>query len=164
MKRGIAYMCAALLGIGAGAVCSSAFAVTTVTDDAMAPFLFQGEHVMLDLFASGKKAIVRGDVVVLRTPLYMETGEDGHTLKRIIALPGEKVCIADGRIWINGRPLSGEPYDGIRIGNETMASRTVPDGRYFVLGDNLIKSTDSRDVTVGMVRVEDILGKVIIEW
>ena len=55
-------------------------------------------------------------------------------------------------------------FDGFRIGNTAMTMRTVPEGSFFVLGDNLPESTDSRDVTVGMVREEDILGKVILEW
>ena len=164
MKKFILFLCAALLGVGAGLVCSAAFAVTSVTDNAMAPALIKGERVVLDLFATGEKNLCRGDVVELENPLYAETGEDSRMLKRITALPGEEISISDGFIWIDGIPLICKPFDQIRIGDEVMRDRTVPEGHYFVLGDNLSDSTDSRDITVGMIREEDILGKVILEW
>ena len=164
MKNIIAFLCAALFGVCAGLGCSSAFAITAVEDDAMAPALIKGERVLLDLFVTGEKTLKRGDVVELENLLYVETGEDGRMLKRIIGLPRERVSISDGFVWIEGTPLTGEPFDGIRTGNEVMTERQVPEGSYFVLGDNLPDSTDSRDLTVGMIREEDILGKVITEW
>jgi len=164
MKRIIAYLCAAFLGVAAGLACGTAFTVTTVTDDAMAPALIAGQHVMLTRFGPEDTTLIRGDVVAMETPLYMETGEDGRMLKRIVGMPGEEISIADGLVWIDGSPLRGQPFDQIRIGNETMTVRKVPAESYFVLGDNLPDSTDSRNVTVGMVKREDILGKVILEW
>lgn len=164
MKNFIVFLCAALLGVGAGLGCSTAFAVTAVTDDAMAPALIKGEHVVLDLFADGSKDLRRGDVVELENFLYGETGEGSRMLKRIVGLPGETVEISDGFLWVDGTPLTAAPFDRIRIGNERMTMRTVPAESYFVLGDNLADSTDSRALTVGMIREEDILGKVILEW
>lgn len=164
MKKFIAFLCAALFGAGAGLACGSAFAVTAVADDAMAPALIKGDCVVLDLFVTGEKNLTRGDVIELENFLYTETGEDCRMLKRIVALPGEKVSISDGFIWIDGTPLTETPFDRIRVGNETMTERIVPEGHYFVLGDNLPDSTDSRDITVGMIREKDILGKVILEW
>jgi len=164
MKHIIAFLCAALFGMGAGLACGSAFAVTAVGDDAMAPALVKGEHVILDLFVTGDKNLKRGDIVELENLLYNETGEGSRMLKRIAALPGESISISDGFVWIDGVPLTGEAFDGIRTGVETMVERKVPEGCYFVLGDNLPESIDSRDVTVGMVREKDILGKVILEW
>lgn len=164
MKNIIAYLCASLLGIGAGLGCGTAFAVTAVGDDAMAPALIQGEHVVVDLFVTGEKNLTRGDVIELENPLYGETGEGSRMLKRIIGLPGEEVSISDGYVWVDGSPLTGEPFDGIRAGIEILEAQQVPEGCYFVLGDNLPDSTDSRDLTVGMIREKDILGKVILEW
>ncbi len=164
MRNIVAFLCAAAFGVVAGLACGSAYAVTAVTDDAMAPGLIRGEHVLLDLFVTGEKNLKRGDVIELENNLYSETGEGSRMLKRIVGLPGETVELAEGLLWIDGTPLIEEPFDGLRIGNETMAVRKVPEGAYFVLGDNLTDSTDSRDLTVGMIREEDILGKVIIEW
>ena len=164
MKNIITFLLAALLGVAAGLICSTAFAVTTVSDDAMVPALIKGDHVLLDLFADGKKDMNRGDVVALENPLYGKTGEGSRMLKRIVGLPGDVVEISDGLIWIDGLPLTDDAFDGIRIGNAAMTERTVPEKSYFLLGDNLADSTDSRHVTVGMVKERDILGKVILEW
>ena len=164
MKNILVYLFAAFFGMAAGLCCGSAFAVTAVSDDAMAPALIKGDHVMVELFVMEKKALKRGDIVELENLLYGETGEGSRMLKRIVGLPGEKISISDGLIWIDGTPLTGDAFDGIRAGVETMTERKVPEGCYFLLGDNLADSTDSRDVTVGMVREEDILGKVILEW
>ena len=164
MKKFIVFLCAALIGTGAGFVFGSAFAVTEVSDDAMAPALIKGDHVVLDLFVTGEKTLQRGDIIEIENPLYAETGEDSRMLKRIVGLPGETVAISDGFIWIDGAPQTEEPFDGIRIGNTAMTARVVPEDCYFVLGDNLPDSTDSRHVTVGMIKEKDILGKVILEW
>ena len=164
MKNIIAFLCAACFGVAAGLACGSAFAVTSVNDDAMAPALIKGERVVVDLFADGTKALQRGDVVALENLLYGETGEDSIMLKRIIGMPGETVEICEGYIWIDGTPLTEAPFDGIRVGVETMPVRQVPADSYFVLGDNLADSSDSRHLTVGMVQERDILGKVITEW
>ena len=164
MKHFVPFLCAALLGIGAGLCCSTAFAVTTVGDDGMTPTLIKGEGVLLDLFVTGDKEVRRGDIVEVENPLYGDTGEGCRMLKRVIGLPGEQVEISDGYVWIDGIPLTGEPFDMIRVGNEVMTVREVPEDGYFVLGDHLSDSTDSRDITVGMIREKDILGKVILEW
>lgn len=164
MKHFVAFLCAALLGVGAGLCCSTAFAVTAVGDDGMAPTLTKGEHVLLGLFVAGRKNLVRGDIVEVENPLYVETGEGSRMLKRIVGLPGEQIEITDGYVWVDGAPLTEEPFDTVRIGNEVMTVREVPEDGYFVLGDHLSDSTDSRDITVGMIREKDILGKVILEW
>lgn len=164
MRKTLAFLLAAFLGTAAGFICSVAFAVTTVADDAMAPALIKGDHVVLELFLMEEKALQRGDIVELENLLYQETGEGSRMLKRIIGLPGEEVSISDGFIWIDGTPLIEEAFEQIHIGNERMLARVIPEESYFVLGDNLSDSTDSRSLTVGMVREEDILGKVILEW
>ena len=164
MKTIIAFLCAATFGIVAGVACGAAFAITEVTDEAMAPALIENEHVLLDLFVADKKDSQRGDVVAIANPLYLETGEDSLMLKRIVALPGETVEIAEGLVWIDEVPMTEDAFAFLHIGNETMERKTVPEDCYFVLGDNLAHSTDSRHVTVGMIREEDILGKVILEW
>ena len=110
MKNIIVFLLAALLGVAAGLICSTAFAVTTVSDDAMVPALIKGDHVLLDLFADGKKDMNRGDVVALENPLYGKTGEGSRMLKRIVGLPGEVVEISDGLIWIDGLPLTDDAF------------------------------------------------------
>ncbi len=98
----------------------------------------------------------RGDIVVFRDP----TNPSVDLIKRIIALPGEKVEIAGGKVYINDRLLE-EPYvQGQWFGDRPAA--IVPEGHYFVLGDNRDNSKDSRSPQIGYVPEDLIIGKAII--
>jgi len=85
----------------------------------------------------------RGDIVILRPP----TNNSTDFIKRIIALPGERLLIRDGTIYINGHKLD-EPYlpeewtiDATWNGG---AEAVIPANDYFVMGDNRNRSQDSR--------------------
>ncbi len=106
----------------------------------------------------------RGDVVVF-TPPVSETDE---FIKRIIGLPGEKIKVDGGRVYINGKLLK-EPYlspilttdegDFLREGQEFL----VPEGQYIVFGDNRPHSSDSR--SWGPITKKSISGRAwIIYW
>jgi len=114
----------------------------------------------------------RGDVIVFRHP------EDPRRdfLKRVIALPGETVEIHDRRVFVDGRMLT-EPYafhaddrvwpDDPAIPEEhrrrdQLAPQTVPDGAYFVLGDNRDDSSDSR--TWGPVPGGNVVGRALFVY
>lgn len=81
-------------------------------------------------------------------------------IKRVIAVPGDSVEIKNRAVFVNGRPLS-EPYL-----NEPpayfMPELSVPEGQYFVLGDNRNHSNDSH--TGWVVPREDIIGKVWFKY
>lgn len=85
-------------------------------------------------------------------------------VKRVIAKQGDYVKITDdGDVYINGKKLE-EPY----ICNKSLGESDikypyqVPDGHYFVLGDNRETSIDSRNSAIGAVAKEDILGEVMV--
>jgi len=87
----------------------------------------------------------RGDIVILRPP----TNNSTDFIKRIIALPGEKLLIRDGVVYINGHMLV-EPYlpeewtQQTNWPNDGTDGRVMPANQYFVMGDNRNRSQDSR--------------------
>jgi len=103
----------------------------------------------------------RLDIVVFENPI---TKGDTPFVKRIIGLPGETVSFRDNQVYINDELLPlDEPYLAELM---VMAdcSYEVPEGCYFMLGDNRNKSTDSRYLTNGYIPREDIIGKVYFSW
>ena len=100
----------------------------------------------------------RGDIIFF----YYPDDEKQKFVKRIIGLPGETVTIIDAKVYINGVELE-EPYLKEEWINGTGPYEfQVPEGCYFVMGDNRSDSIDSR--IIGPVKKEDILGttKLII--
>lgn len=94
---------------------------------------------------------VKGDIVVFRFPGQPEK----DFIKRIIAVPGDAVEIRGGRVYLNGMPVE-EPYTRGGATYDAPA-RMVPEGYYFVLGDNRPNSSDSH--VWGFVPVSHLIGK-----
>lgn len=108
----------------------------------------------------------RSDIII-----FSSNGQD--LIKRVIGLPGEKVTIQNGSVYINGELLQ-EPYlpAGLKTympiiyqatfheGEEV----TIPDDSYFVMGDNRNNSEDGRFEAVGFIKREDIKGRVLVRY
>jgi signal peptidase I len=106
----------------------------------------------------------RGDVVVFRAPraARQRCGTGGVYVKRVIGLPGERVAERRGLVLVDGRRLD-EPYvERERRDRGSYTPRRVPAGAYFVLGDNRIRSCDSR--VWGMLPRRDVLGRVVATY
>ncbi|MBS5794469.1 MAG: signal peptidase I [Clostridiales bacterium] len=102
----------------------------------------------------------RYDIIVFKAP------DDESTLyvKRIIGLPGEKVNIIDGKVFINDQEV---PLEDDYIMEDMLGSfgpYTVPQGSYFMLGDNRNDSQDSRYWENTFLPKENILGKVLFKY
>ncbi len=102
----------------------------------------------------------RGDIIVFHPP--PEIDEDDF-IKRIIGMPGEKVVIANSKVIIHKADGSlielDEPYI-TRPANRDYEGEIIPEGEYFVMGDNRVNSSDSR--TGWTLKKEDIVGKAWI--
>ena len=100
----------------------------------------------------------RGDIVIFRFP----DDEEVLYIKRVIGLPGDKVEIKDGIVYINGEEYA-EDYIG-SIDLRSFGPYNVPDDSYFMLGDNRAHSADSREWNHTYVKREKILGKAIFKY
>ena len=98
----------------------------------------------------------RGDIIVFRYP----GGPDRDFIKRVIGLPGDQVQIDHGRVYVNG-VLQHEDY--IRaVPSYSVPPERVPEGQYFVLGDNRPNSSDSH--IWGFVPEANIIGKAWVSY
>lgn len=98
----------------------------------------------------------RGDVIVFIPP--NNTTRD--FIKRVIGLPGDRVEIVNGKVFVNGQPLD-EPYP-LNPAGYSAGAVTVPPGEYFVLGDNRNNSSDSH--SWGTVAGDKIIGKAWVSY
>jgi len=133
---------------------------TIVFEHSMEDTLHPEDYVFLARQAFVFGEVEHGDIVVFESKLIDDRGGYKSLIKRAIGLPGEIIEVKDGAVYRNGERLN-EPY--VRNGTTPgeMAPVTVPEGSYFVLGDNRVVSMDSRTSEVGFVTMEKIKGKVV---
>lgn len=183
-----------------------------VPSDSMLPTLLVGDHVFVNKFLFGAgmtgtdwrfplvREPKRGEVVVFQfargpggsifpADLRPELPRDAF-VKRLIALPGDRIAVKDGRIVLNGavveqeklgktftdaagrrydiylEKLDGCPHyvlDDPEWPSEDMSEQTIKPGRYFFMGDNRDNSFDGR--RVGSVRIEELAGPArLLYW
>ncbi|HVG26033.1 MAG TPA: signal peptidase I [Acidobacteriaceae bacterium] len=167
-----------------------------IPSESMVPTLRVGDFLMVDKQAYEREGhlswllppsdVHRGDLVVFHYPVDPSM----HLVKRVVAVPGDRIRLRSGRVWINGRPLD-EPYafyspsglndfrDNFPSLRETDPSLdptwwldlrrsvvndelTVPPGQLFVLGDNRNNSEDSR--YWGFVPLSDLVGRPFVVY
>jgi signal peptidase I len=119
----------------------------------MAPTLVAGQHVVADKVTRRHGGWERGDVVAFRR------GSNGDMLvKRIVGLPGEVVELRDGRLFLDGKPLTETYADPQLIDSVYFGPVRVPEAHVFLLGDNRADSEDSR--AFGAVPTESLRARV----
>lgn len=128
-----------------------AFHTPVVRGSSMQPGLEDGDRILVEPW-TGLFGYARGDVAVLRYPLDPTV----DYVKRVVGLPGDRIVLGGGRLWVNGE-LVDEPYVE-NIDATAYLSTTVEPDHYFVLGDNRPRSSDSREF--GTVGVELMRGRV----
>ncbi len=129
---------------------------TRVYGQSMEPNLHTNERLVIEKISYHVHGPRRGDVVVLRDP----AGSPELLIKRVVGLPGERVTLADGRVYVDGTPID-EPYLD-QPTNGSGRSWVVPPLHVFVMGDNRSASRDSR--TFGAVPMEELVGKALFRY
>lgn len=100
----------------------------------------------------------RGDIIVLRDP----SNPNVDLIKRVIGLPGDKLEIFEGAVYINDYRLE-EPYIQ-RPWSDSRPAVLVPENHYFVLGDNRDNSKDSRSSAIGFIPGDLIIGRAELSY
>ena len=134
----------------------------TVDGESMLPTLCNGERLVIsNLFYEPAP----GDIVVLCGEADREEGR--NLIKRIIAVGGQTIDIdfETGEVTVDGEVLD-EPYilERTHLDEGTEFPLTVPEGEVFVMGDNRNGSRDSRSLSVGTVKEEYIVGRVLFRF
>jgi signal peptidase I len=147
-----------------------------VQQRSMMPTITPSDYVLIEKVTPRFGNYQRGDVIVFHPPQGYEQGGIPF-IKRIIGLPGDDIRLENGRVLVT--PPGGatvridEPYiarsgDGRPVptqnhaGPEPLTDWTVPQGSYFVMGDNRLESEDSR--TFGPITRDSIIGRAWLRY
>lgn len=145
------FLLPALVIISCGLISHFAFKLAIINGDSMTPTYHNFQFTIVNML---DKSYDIGDVVAIR----LANGK--LIVKRIVAKPNDTFIISNGKILTNGeKGIYGDTeakYSGIAA-YEIILS----EDEYFVLGDNLDESRDSRYEDVGIINKSDILGKII---
>lgn len=115
------------------------FQPVRVEQTSMSPTLADGETMATFKLSYHLGEPHRGDVVVCQFP-----GETDYFVKRLIAIPGDMLCIQDGVVYVNGQPIQ-EDYV-VNPSHEDIPAFRLEDDELYVMGDNRAISRDSRSV------------------
>lgn len=145
----------------AGCLFVSLFVVqfTHVESGSMEPTIMTGDFTIVNKLSYVNKEPQRGDIVAFRSDEY-----NRYLLKRIIGVPGDNIEFHDGYVYINGLICDESAYLSDEIETNCDKSFTVPDGSYFMMGDNRENSTDSREFKSPYISRTDIIGRVFYHF
>ncbi|PIQ28577.1 signal peptidase I [bacterium (Candidatus Blackallbacteria) CG17_big_fil_post_rev_8_21_14_2_50_48_46] len=146
-----------------------------IPSGSMEPTLQLQDRLLIEKLSPLLGAPKRGEIVVFEHPTQSLASENlwqkfarwqGYSqtpplIKRVIGLPGERVAVKGGKVWINRQPLDESAYQPETPAYE-MAELTVPPGQIFVMGDNRNNSWDSH--LWGTLPLEKVRGKAVFRF
>lgn len=134
---------------------------TIISGQSMRPTLENNDYLFINRFAYKNHMPQRGDVIVFKADLSNNNSNHKKNLvKRVIALPGEHLVIKDNNVYINGKYLN-EDYL-VDVYTDGDIDIIVPDNHIFAMGDNRENSDDSRQSYIGVISLDEVVGKAFI--
>ena len=151
----LSVLSAVVLGYGMVSYC---FQSVYVVGDSMNPVCTNQEKLTVNKLCYLLGSPDRYDIVAYRS---VDTPDAYYDIKRVIGLPGETVQIRDGKLYIDGSERTDLPFnDYIFTAGLAESEVKLGDDEYFLLGDNVNNSEDSRFLKVGNVKKAEILGRI----
>lgn len=160
---------------------SQVLAIADVRSVSMQDTLAEGEKLFVNKLAYRNSDPKRGDIVIFLkgeevdgfserfivsfqdiTSQFKSEQRENRLIKRVIGLPGEKLEIKDGKVYINDEAIEEEYVRGITFPDMMNESVIIPPDMFFVMGDNRLWSSDSR--RFGMVEKNSIEGKAVFRF
>jgi len=139
-----------------------------VKGNSMLPNFVTGEYLLTDKLTYNFSDPKRGDVVVFKAPSTEPCAEDEcEYIKRIIGVPGDRVMVMGGQVYLNGQILDQYflPSDFVTDSGSALIEGveiTVPEGQYLCFGDNRSHSRDGREF--GPIDKKLIVGKAFFKY
>lgn len=127
-----------------------------IPSESMVPTLEVNDRLITDKLLYRFTGLKRGDIVVFTPPV---PSTDPY-IKRVIGLPGDKVAVRDGKVFVNGVALD-EPYIAEKPAYR-LPETAVPDGHLLVLGDNRNHSADSH--VWGLLARDKVMGRAVFRY
>ncbi len=154
-----------------------------IPSQSMEPTLQVGDRVLVNKLIFNLRDIRRGEIIVFENPhaaepdrgplsafwnwvtegLGVSSDPDKDFIKRVVGLPGETLEIRRGRVFVDGKQIK-EPYLHPLKDRSDYGPTKVPEGEYFVMGDNRANSSDSRSA-LGTIPADKVVGKgFVVLW
>jgi len=135
-----------------------------IPSDSMMPTLEVGDRLVIEKVSYNFHPPATGDIIVFEPPQQLQRygyAKNQAFIKRVIGLPGDIIRIEDGKVYINDQPLP-ENYIAEPPEYALLTSVKVPEGQYFVMGDNRNNSNDSH--IWGFLPRKNIIGRAIFRF
>jgi signal peptidase I len=131
-----------------------------IPSKSMLPTLRPGDYILISNTAYLETLPERGDVIVFNLKSTVTPKKSFPYIKRVLAMPGERIKIERNTVFINNQPLQEnyiDPNNNKTPFSQKMTEKIVPSEKLFVLGDNRDNSSDSR--IFGFISTKNIIGK-----
>ena len=134
---------------------------TSVIGVAMEPSLYNGQEILVNRFVYRLFSPKVGDVVV-----FLPGGNQNshYYVKRVVAEPGDSVVIREGILYVNNAPYQGVNLDKIADAGIVENELILEKDEYFVIGDNINNSEDSRSGNIGPIKADSISERYGSIW